>query len=440
MEQKQKNNITTYIPLSVDDGEGLGEREYPSHLPETPIFCYNGRIYNKHSMPSISYNNLPTSTPAEEDVVKAIAEDINAVIGGSADDVRGRIGTLLRLPISERDAKLATTQIKTVYEQLTKKETLVTTFETAERIALYQADVVEKLRGTFSHTNIDYNVIGSIGQLRQTARDAMAVAQHATPTDTPGGGPDGHTTPAADEHAEVKGIDQPPEGGILKKMGRTAGVAGLTVGASAGTMGLVAGGVKLGTWPIVGPILNAPVFQTIAGGLNTAATTVPWLSWPLNALAWAAPGLGVGALTVGGLWTLGKIREGSQRRAFYKHTPGGRFPKNTFLENVAGGAGLLLSPFKLIPGVPRAIGSVAHWGGEKIGNGAAWVGENAGTLAKGVGVGTLIGGGAVIAGVLASPAAALAVGAGVSGLYTWLNRKGASGSGDAAAPAPAGHP
>ena len=246
----------------------------------------------------------------------------------------------------------------------------------------------------------------------------------------------GHATPGQSANEHLGSGNMPPEGDVGTKTWRLAKTAALSAGVGAGLLA-----VTQGTGLSNLAIFSVPALHSAAAGITSAATSVagwtPWLSWlsyPLKAAAWAVPGLAAGAATVGGLWALGKIREGAERREFYKHNKDGRFQQKTFLQNVAGGAGLLLSPLKLIPGIPRAIGSAAGWTAEKIGDGAAWVGKHAGIVVKGAGVGTLVGGTLLIAGALANPAAAIIVGAGTAGAYIFLNRTGASSSGESAAP------
>ncbi len=330
--------------------------------------------------------------------------------------------------------------LHTLETKLKDEATLKTLFASKELQKEYRDRFVETMDPRFGPVdlpnaahpvaNLEYDFSRTKDAFRTTINRLIGSEQPA-PAPAPAPGED-RGDDRAEEH---RGEDRPPKGGMGRKLGRTAGVIGLSGALGVATV-LATKGLPIAGVPILGPMMNIPVLQSAAATVNTAATAVsgwtPWLSsWMVPILkglaSYMLPGLGMGALTVGGLWGLGKIREGYERRKFYKNNPTGRFEKKTFLQNVGGGAGLLLSPLKLIPGIPRALGAIGSWGAGKVGNGLEWVGKNTGTMAKGAVVGTLVGGTLLIASALTGPGA-LIVGAGCAGAYTWLNRKGASGS------------
>lgn len=286
-------------------------------------------------MINISYNALDVQPP---DVVKEIAENINAVVRISHNEIRPRIHRILTLPISETDEKTAAQQIKAAYEQLTKKETITGAFDTAERIALYREDFVDRLREVFVHGGASYSALESIGAMRNAAREAMSDVSQP------------QVRPAEGGRAREEGNEKQDQKSVKYRMNekhparmhwpkwfteysvhkdtkdtwKAVGRKGLfAAGAAAGyaTLTTAGGGSILGRIPGISIISNLA---------NSATGWATQWGWGAKAALAFGPALAT-ATTIGGGYIAGRLWEKFQRDVCGEKIPERSFTKRVWI-------------------------------------------------------------------------------------------------------------
>lgn len=284
-------------------------------------------------MINIGYNALD-AVPAN--VVKEIAENINTVVRISHNEIRPRINEILTSQINETDAKIAAQQIKAAYEQLTKKETIAGKFETAERIALYQADIVDRLREVFVSGGDYYSVLESIGAMRNTAREAMADVSKPQARPAEVGRPQEEVEEKPDQESIKYRMNEKPPARMhwpkwfteysvhkdTKDTWKAVGRKGLfAAGAAAGYAALTTSGGE----SILGRIPGISIISNLANSATGWAT-----QWGWGAKAASAFGPALAAVTtIGGGYIAGRLWE-----KFQRDVCGEKIPERSFTKRV----------------------------------------------------------------------------------------------------------